>query len=186
MQLRYSLLVDIYFHILSPRWGLPLSCFSLSSSFFHFLKLSFHIIYFDVFLFLSFSHILLNSLPIQLNVFFFFYFKKGKPNKKQKQKQKESLIKHKTLNKQKTFKSKKKKIPNKTKQKISHTHKIGVCFVLFNNFWTWGLLWSVVNISRDLPLEKIDFPFARGYQLQITWLEMGPHVYFLLSVLRLI
>ena len=55
--------------------------------------------------------------------------------------------------------------------------------MLFNYFWTWGLLWSVVNISRDLPLEKTDFPFARGYQLQITWLEMGPHVYFLLSVL---
>lgn len=61
--------------------------------------------------------------PYLFNLMFFSFSisKKGKPNKKQKQKQKESLIKHKTLNKQKTFKTKKKNPKQNKTKNFTHT-----------------------------------------------------------------
>lgn len=46
-----------------------------------------------------------------------------------------------------------------------------------------ALPWAVVNIPNDTFQEKADFPFASGYQVQITsWLGMWPCVYLPLSV----
>lgn len=36
-----------------------------------------------------------------------------------------------------------------------------VHFVLTNFSWAGGMPWTVAGIPRDIPLEKMDFPFAR-------------------------
>lgn len=41
----------------------------------------------------------------------------------------------------------------------------GVC-VLANYSWVWGLLWTVVDVTSNTPLEKTDFLIASRYQLQ--------------------
>jgi hypothetical protein len=52
-------------------------------------------------------------------------------------------------------------------------------------FWARSLTWSMVNISREISLDKTGFSFAGGYQLQIaSWLGVRVHVYLPLSVLE--
>lgn len=49
---------------------------------------------------------------------------------------------------------------------------------------SWGMSWSVVYMTSDTPLEKTNFPFVSRYQSQITsWLKVGAHVHFPLSLL---
>lgn len=67
----------------------------------------------------------------------------------------------------------------KTKFKKNSIRFHGLCFVLTNHSWRWGLPWSVAHSRSDTPFEKTDFPFARGYQLQkASWLGVGAQVYF--------
>lgn len=43
----------------------------------------------------------------------------------------------------------------------------------------------MVDKPRDTPLEKADFPFAKGLQLKAaSWVGVGPCVHFPFSVLR--
>lgn len=51
------------------------------------------------------------------------------------------------------------------------------------NSWKWGMSWSVVDIHIDTSLDKTDFPFGSGYQLQIVSLFCTrPCVQFPISV----
>lgn len=53
-----------------------------------------------------------------------------------------------------------------------------VCFVLHNDSWAWVLPWIASDIPSKMSLNKANFPFASGYQLQIAYcLMMGLHVY---------
>lgn len=56
---------------------------------------------------------------------------------------------------------------------------------MFGNYYlAWSLLWSVINILNETPLEKIGFSFASGYQLLIAyWLGERTLVHFPFSVL---
>lgn len=61
---------------------------------------------------------------------------------------------------------------------------LGVCILLANFFWACSLLWTVSNRLQWQFVEKTDFPFVYGYQLQIiSWLGLRSRVHFLFSVL---
>lgn len=46
--------------------------------------------------------------------------------------------------------------------------------MLVNYSQAWSLPWSVVDITNDTRLEKAEFYFASGYQLQVaSWLGVG-------------
>lgn len=52
---------------------------------------------------------------------------------------------------------------------MKQTNKIrGVCFVLANYSWSWGLTWSVTDTPSDTLLEKTYFTFANGKHLQMA------------------
>lgn len=62
-------------------------------------------------------------------------------------------------------------IQNQTIKKHMHTNtpqKFGICLVLANYSWVWGLSWSVVAIPNVTPLKKTDFPSLSSYHLQIA------------------
>lgn len=55
----------------------------------------------------------------------------------------------------------------------------GVCFVLANYSWAWGLTWNVAAIPKNTLLEKPDFLCFSRYQLQIiSCLGAGLCVHF--------
>lgn len=66
--------------------------------------------------------------------------------------------------KTKSWIQKKKKAQTKHLRQNYHL----VCFVLAVDFWAWGLPSSMVYIVNEIPLEKNDFSFANGCQLQIA------------------
>lgn len=78
-------------------------------------------------------------------------------------------------------------IQNQTIKKRMHTNtpqKFGICFVLANYSWVWGLSWSVVAIPNVTPLKKTDFPSLSSYHLQIaSWsgLCLFVHIPFVLG-----
>lgn len=44
----------------------------------------------------------------------------------------------------------------------THIHIKGVCFVLSNHNWSWGLLWSVADKPSVTLLERLTFPFLQA------------------------
>lgn len=57
---------------------------------------------------------------------------------------------------------------NKTKKKTKRK-----CFVLVSYLWAWGLPWTVVNISTDIPFKKVDFPPSQQVSLGNSFLVRG-------------
>lgn len=71
---------------------------------------------------------------------------------------------------------------NKTKKAHKTIH--GVCYVLINCSWTWGLASNVVDIPSVTLLEKTDCPFPRSNQShRVSWIGMKLCIYFPSSVL---
>lgn len=71
-----------------------------------------------------------------------------------------------------------KKMKLKTNNKTKNTKtKLGVCFMLSNHSWAWGLPWNVVDSPSDTPLEILQVSIANS-----TLVRDG--VNFLLSVVR--
>lgn len=70
---------------------------------------------------------------------------------------------------------------HKQSKKEQNTEFILCCLVLL----AWGLLFSVVNISKDIPLMITNFSFARQFQLMIAlWVGFGSPWQLPLSVLE--
>lgn len=56
----------------------------------------------------------------------------------------------------------------------SNQTKPKIWFVLANYSWAWGLLWGVVHIFRETPLDKTRIYFPSRSQLQTaSWLGVG-------------